>query len=106
MVEEGYDLVIRVNPDVDASLDRPRVPARPAGRRGHTGHWCTADGWVECSGCRFAGHPDRIAAWDVTGPEGKIAHLDHAGCARFRRWSWSAIRSRLGVAVAGCRYRS
>ncbi|MET3245148.1 DNA-binding transcriptional LysR family regulator [Paraburkholderia sp. GV068] len=80
MVEEGYDLVIRVNPDVDESLigrvflrDRLVVVATPGLARPTDGSSVPAV---------VRGTPDRIAAWDVTGPKGKsrisitpVAHL-------------------------------
>ncbi|MBI0534250.1 LysR family transcriptional regulator [Roseomonas sp. KE2513] len=68
MVEEGYDLVIRVNPDPDESLvgrvflrDRLVVVASPALAR-------PQDGSTVPAVVRGAG--DEIAAWGVTTPEG------------------------------------
>ncbi|WP_426955805.1 LysR family transcriptional regulator [Muricoccus radiodurans] len=69
MVEEGYDLVIRVNPDPDESLvgriflrDRLVVVASPALAR-------PADGSAVPAVVRGVG--DRVAAWDVRGPGGR-----------------------------------
>lgn len=69
MVEEGYDLVIRVNPDPDESLvgriflrDRLVVVACPRLTR-------PADNSVVPAVVRGAG--DQIAAWDVMTPTGR-----------------------------------
>jgi DNA-binding transcriptional LysR family regulator len=69
MVEEGYDLVIRVNPDPDDSLvgriflrDRLVVVASPRLAR-------PADNAPVPAVVRSAG--DAIAAWDVTAPNGR-----------------------------------
>ena len=69
MVEEGYDLVIRVNPDPDNSLvgriflrDRLVVVASPRLAR-------PADNAPVPAVVRSAG--DAIAAWDVTAPNGR-----------------------------------
>ncbi|MBP0492396.1 LysR family transcriptional regulator [Roseomonas sp. SG15] len=69
MVEEGYDLVIRVNPDPDESLvgrvflrDRLVVVANPALIR-------PADGSAVPAVVRGSG--DRTAAWNVTVPGGR-----------------------------------
>jgi DNA-binding transcriptional LysR family regulator len=69
MVEESYDLVIRVNPDPDDSLvgrvflrDRLVVVASPSLAR-------PADNSAVPAVVRSAG--DRIAAWDVTAPSGR-----------------------------------
>jgi DNA-binding transcriptional LysR family regulator len=69
MVEEGYDLVIRVNPDPDESLvgriflrDRLLVVASPSLTR-------PADNLPVPAVVRGAG--DQIAAWDVRAPTGK-----------------------------------
>jgi DNA-binding transcriptional LysR family regulator len=69
MVEEGYDLVIRVNPDPDESLigrvflrDRLVIVAKPGFARP------TQDSSVPAV---LRGGNDRIASWDVTGPNGK-----------------------------------
>ncbi|UZE48770.1 LysR family transcriptional regulator [Rhodopseudomonas sp. P2A-2r] len=68
MVEEGYDLAIRVNPDPDASLvgriflrDRLVVVASPGLAR-------PADDRAVPAVVRGAGEP--VAAWDVRGPAG------------------------------------
>jgi DNA-binding transcriptional LysR family regulator len=67
LVEEGYDLVIRVNPDPDESLvgriflrDRLVVVARPGTAR--------RDGEPVPAVVRGGGGP---AAWDVTTPDGR-----------------------------------
>jgi DNA-binding transcriptional LysR family regulator len=69
MVEESYDLVIRVNPDPDDSLvgriflrDRLVVVASPGLAR-------PVDSSAVPAVVRSAG--DRIAAWDVTAPSGR-----------------------------------
>ena len=69
MVEEGYDLVIRVNPDPDETLvgriflrDRLIVVASPRLAR-------PADGQAAPAVVRLSG--DQTAAWDVTTPSGK-----------------------------------
>jgi DNA-binding transcriptional LysR family regulator len=69
MVEESYDLAIRVNPDPDDSLvgriflrDRLVVVASPSLAR-------PADSSAVPAVVRSAG--DRIAAWDVTAPSGR-----------------------------------
>src|SRR6266702_4083712 len=69
MVEEGYDLVIRINPDPDESLvgriflrDRLVVVANPSLAR-------PADNLAVPAVVRGAG--DRIAAWDVMAPTGR-----------------------------------
>ncbi|MBR0970732.1 MULTISPECIES: LysR family transcriptional regulator [Bradyrhizobium] len=69
MVEEAYDLVIRVNPDPDESLvgriflrDRLVVVASPDLER-------PTDNVVAPAVVRGAG--DRTKAWDVTGPVGR-----------------------------------
>jgi len=69
MVEEGYDLVIRVNPDPDDSLvgrvflrDRLVVVASPSLAR-------PADNSAVPAVVRSAG--DRSAVWDVTAPTGR-----------------------------------
>jgi len=69
MVEEGYDLVIRVNPDPDESLvgriflrDRLVVVASPGLNR-------PADNSAVPAVVRGAG--DQMIAWDVTGPTGR-----------------------------------
>jgi DNA-binding transcriptional LysR family regulator len=69
MVEEGYDLVIRVNPDPDDSLvgriflrDRLVIVASPRLAR-------PADNAPVPAVVRSAG--DAIAAWDVTAPTGR-----------------------------------
>lgn len=69
MVEEGYDLVIRVNPDPDESLvgriflrDRLVVVASPGLTR-------PAGGLAVPTVVRGAG--DRIAAWDIVAPTGR-----------------------------------
>jgi len=70
MVEEGYDLVIRVNPEPDESLvgriflhDRLVVVASPGLAR-------PADDRAVPAVVRGAG--DRIAAWDIVTPAGKL----------------------------------
>jgi DNA-binding transcriptional LysR family regulator len=69
MIEEGYDLVIRVNPDPDGSLvgrvflrDRLVVVASPGLMR-------SADDIAVAAVVRGAG--DQIATWDVTAPSGR-----------------------------------
>jgi DNA-binding transcriptional LysR family regulator len=69
MIEEGYDLVIRVNPDPDESLvgrvflrDRLVVVASPGLMR-------SADDIAVAAVVRGAG--DQIATWDVTAPTGR-----------------------------------
>lgn len=69
MIEEGYDLVIRVNPDPDESLvgriflrDRLVVVASPELVR-------PADGSVVAAVVRGSG--DQVASWDVTTPNGR-----------------------------------
>ncbi|MGF6919852.1 LysR family transcriptional regulator [Paraburkholderia sp. 40] len=69
MVEEGYDLVIRVNPDPDESLigrvflrDRLVVVANPGLAR--------PEDESSVPAVLRGGH-DRIASWDVTGLKGK-----------------------------------
>ncbi|CAH2935311.1 MAG: Transcriptional regulator, LysR family [uncultured Paraburkholderia sp.] len=69
MIEEGYDLVIRVNPDPDESLigrvflrDRLVVVAKPSLARPKGKSSVPAV---------LRGGNDRIAAWDVRGPKGK-----------------------------------
>jgi DNA-binding transcriptional LysR family regulator len=69
MVEEGYDLVIRVNPPTDESLvgriflrDRLVVVASPDLTR-------STDNSAVPAVVR--GDADQIAAWDVTAPDGK-----------------------------------
>jgi len=69
MVEEGYDLVIRVNPDPDESLvgriflrDRLVVVASPGLKR-------PADNLATPAVVRGAG--DQIAVWDVMAPIGR-----------------------------------
>lgn len=69
MVEEGYDLVIRINPDPDDSLvgriflrDRLVVVASPSLAR-------PADNSAVPAVVRSAG--DRMAAWDVAAPGGR-----------------------------------
>jgi DNA-binding transcriptional LysR family regulator len=69
MIEEGYDLVIRVNPDPDESLvgrvflrDRLVVVASPGLMR-------SADDRAVAAVVRGAG--DQIATWDVTAPTGR-----------------------------------
>src|SRR4051794_2328420 len=69
MVEEGYDLVIRVNPDPDESLvgriflrDQLVVVASPGLKR-------LADDAVVPAVVR--GTSEQIAAWDVTAPTGR-----------------------------------
>ena len=76
MVEEGYDLVIRVNPDPDESLvgrvflrDRLVVVASPDLAR-------PADDRAVPAVVR--GRATRLA-WDVKTPTGKIAHRDRSG---------------------------
>ena len=70
MIEEGYDLVIRVNPDPDESLvgrillrDRLVVVASPALARPD----------ISCAApVVLRGTTDRRTAWDVTTPTGKV----------------------------------
>jgi DNA-binding transcriptional LysR family regulator len=71
MVDEGYDLVIRVNPDPDESLvgriflrDRLIVVARPELTRPHDGAPVPAV---------VRGIGDRSTSWQVTAPTGKSA---------------------------------
>jgi DNA-binding transcriptional LysR family regulator len=68
MIDEGYDLVIRVNPDPDESLigrvflrDRLVVVATPALAR---------PSGDAAAPAVVRGTDDRRAAWDVTGPSG------------------------------------
>ena len=70
MIEEGYDLVIRVNPDPDESLvgriflrDRLVVVASPALTRPKAGVAVPAV---------VRGASDLTAAWEVVGPRGKL----------------------------------
>ena len=102
MVEEGYDLVIRVNPDPDESLvgrvflrDRLVVVASPALVR-------PADGSAVPAVVRGAG--DRTATWDVTTPGGRVEHRGRAGPRACHRSSWSAMPS--GPASAPAAFRS
>ncbi|WP_043828950.1 LysR family transcriptional regulator [Muricoccus aerilatus] len=76
MVEEGYDLVIRVNPDPDESLvgrvflrDRLVVVASPALTR-------PGDGSAVPAVVRGAG--DRSAAWGLMTPNGRSSIAVHA----------------------------
>jgi DNA-binding transcriptional LysR family regulator len=69
MIEEGYDLVIRVNPDPDESLvgrilmrDRLAVVASPGLKRPTHGSRVAAV---------IYGTSDQSAAWDVTAPGGR-----------------------------------
>lgn len=69
MIEEGYDLVIRVNPDRDESLigrvfmrDRLAVVAAPGLPRPTEGAFAPAV---------LRGPEDRSTHWDVAGPTGK-----------------------------------
>ena len=77
MIEEGYDLVIRVNPDPDESLvgriflrDRLVVVASPDLQRPTDGSRVPAV---------VRGTADQAVAWDVTSPTWKIAHRDRSG---------------------------
>ena len=71
MVEEGYDLVIRVNPDPDESLfgriflrDRLVVVARPQLSRAAGGAHVPAV-------VRGSGDDDQAVVWELMGPAGK-----------------------------------
>ncbi|MGY3465850.1 DNA-binding transcriptional LysR family regulator [Bradyrhizobium sp. LM6.11] len=72
MVEEGYDLVIRVNPDPDDSLVGRIFSARSAGGRGEPGPE-TTEGRHRCAGCHArTGRPADNLGSD--GAKRKIAH--------------------------------
>lgn len=97
MVEEGYDLVIRVNPDPDESLigriflhDRLVVVASPGLTR-------PADGIAVPAVVRGPG--DGLAVWDVTTPAGKsrIA-IDPVLCLSSFLMVRDAVRAGVGVA--------
>ena len=99
MVEEGYDLVIRVNPDPDESLvgriflrDRLVVVAGPQLPRGASGDRIPAV-------MRGSGSGDQPVAWELTGPAGKkrltvqpVLHLSSMFMVR------DAVRAGVGAA--------
>ncbi|KAG8152612.1 LysR family transcriptional regulator [Burkholderia catarinensis] len=97
MIEEGYDLVIRVNPDPDESLigrvflrDRLVVVANPALARP------SGDAAVPVV---VRGVDDRRAAWEVTGPAG-TARLSIEPVARLSSLIMIRDTVRIGLGAA------